>query len=97
MQYVGSCTTTFKMRYANYKSCQKRHAAGKKVPQASFHKHFRQRGHRGKEDWEFILIDEGADEISLRKKESFWQHKLNSFKPEGLNKKFVAIKLGKDF
>ena len=41
------------------------------------------------DDWEFILIDKAADLMSVRKKESFWQHKLNTFMPKGLNERFV--------
>ena len=56
-----------------------------KVQQAHFHDHFCQEGHHGIEDWSVKLIDQ-AD---VRLKESFWQHKLNTFVPNGLNERYV--------
>ena len=44
-------------------------------------------------DWKLKLIDQADDEKSLRVKESFWQHKLNTFVPNGLNEKEVYIPL----
>ena len=89
MQYVGSCTTPFRQRFANYKSCFKR-SAKQVVPQASLHRHFRQSNHKGTNDWEFVLIDEAPDLDTVRKKESFWQYKLNVFQPDGLCEKTVS-------
>ena len=83
-QYVGSCTTKFRLRFNNYKSCNKHHLE-KNVPQQNLHNHFDQPGHNGFSDFEFILIDQGDNEISVRKREKFWQHKLNTFLPHGLN------------
>ena len=84
VQYVGSCTTPFRKRFANYKSCYNRHRA-QTVPQQNLHNHFDLPGHNGLEDWEFILIDQADNEASVRKKERFWQYKLNTFLPNGLN------------
>ncbi|WP_430731992.1 GIY-YIG nuclease family protein [Acinetobacter baumannii] len=83
-QYVGSCTTKFRLRFNNYKSCNKSHTQ-KIVPQQSLHDHFDQPGHSGFTDWEFILIDQGNSEMSVRKRERFWQYTLNTFLPNGLN------------
>ena len=57
----------------------------KKYAQEKFHKHFCQEGHKGIEDWEVILIDSAHSEKSLRSKELFWQYKLKTFHPDGLN------------
>jgi len=81
---VGSCTTKFRLRFNNYKSCQFRHLT-KNVPQQNLHNHFDLSGHNGMSDFEFILIDQGSDEKSVRKKERFWQYKLQTFLPKGLN------------
>ena len=83
-QYVGSCTTKFRLRFNNYKSCNDRHKC-KIVPQQNVHNHFDQEGHHGFSDWEFILIDQGSDLECVRKRERFWQYKLNTFLPNGLN------------
>ena len=88
VQYVGSCSTAFRLRFNNYKSCNNRHRA-KKVPQQHLHDHFDLPGHNGREDWEFILIDKGDSKSSVRQKEKFWQYKLKSFLPNGLNDREV--------
>ena len=87
-QYVGSTCPEFRERYGNYKSCQKRHLY-ESVPQQRFHEHFSQPGHNRFSDFKFVLIDQGKDEISARKREKFWMYKLNSFIPYGLNDREV--------
>ena len=62
-----------------------------KIEQASFHDHFCQAGHSGISDWSLKLINQADDETSLRVKESFWQHKLKTFVPNGLNEREVYI------
>ena len=42
-------------------------------------------GHCGIDDWEIILIDKGRNKHESRKKEFFWQYKLDTFVPHGLN------------
>ena len=64
------------------KNCSK---LDKKYAQEKFHHHFCQEGHKGIADWEVRLIDSAFCEKSLRKKELFWQFKLNTFHPHGLN------------
>ena len=90
-QYVGSCTTKFRMRFNNYKNCYKKHQIGQIVPQQSFHNHFNQDTHNGIDDWEFTIIDQGSCLETVRKKESFWQDTLNTFSPFGLNEKNVSL------
>ena len=89
-QYVGSCTTKFRLRFNNYKSCHKRHK-NSSVPQQQLHNHFDEPGHSGFEDWEFTLIDQGRDLESVRKSERFWQYKLDTFLPNGFNDCEVAM------
>ena len=57
----------------------------KKFAQEKFHNHFCQEGHGGIADWEVRLIDSAFSEKSLRSKELFWQYKLKTFHPHGLN------------
>ena len=42
-------------------------------------------------DFDFILIDQGSDLNSVRRRERFWQYKLKTFIPEGLNDREVVI------
>ena len=97
MQYIGSTITKMRLRVNNYKSQQKtyQHRAdegtletGHKIQQKSLHAHFsKENGHCGVEDWKFTLIDQAPNEIELRKRELFWQHRLRTFVPEGLNER----------
>ena len=57
----------------------------KPVPQAGLFEHFLQNDHHGMEDWEFQVIDKSWNLNKLRERESFWQHKLQVFIPQGLN------------
>ena len=99
-QYCGSTVTKCRTRLNNYKSKFRKYEASflnntlenmTKIEQASFHDQFCQAGHSGISDWSLKLIDQADDETSLRVKESFWQHKLNTFVPNGLNEREVYI------
>ena len=90
IQYVGSCTTKFRLRFNNYKSCNRRHISNV-VCQEKLHSHFDSSGHNGFSDFQFTLIDQGSDPNSVRKREMFWQYKLNTFLPNGLNECEVFI------
>ena len=57
----------------------------KKYAQEKFHQHFCQEGHEGIPDWDIRLIDTAFSEKSLRSKELFWQYKMKTFDPDGLN------------
>ena len=48
-------------------------------------------GHCGIDDWEIILIDKGRNKQETRKKELFWQYKLDIFVPHGLNERVVDL------
>ena len=56
-----------------------------KFAQEKFHNNFCQKGHKGIEDWDIRLIDSAFSEKSLRCKEQFWQYRLKTFHPDGLN------------
>ena len=83
-QYVGSTSTPFRLRINNYKACYRRFRSGSSVPQMDFFRHFSEEGHHGfLEDICVTIIDKlvGGDRI----RESFWQHKLDTVTPQGLN------------
>ena len=58
------------------------------VTQADFHRHFELAGHHGfMEDVKVQVIDRIFGESRVR--EGFWQFKLDSFAPKGLNVRLV--------
>ena len=48
-------------------------------------------GHSGINDWEIILIDKGRNKQKTRKKELFWECKLDTFVLHGLNERVVDL------
>ena len=42
-------------------------------------------------DWESTLIDQTESVDNLRRRESFWQYELDTFQPNGLNERDVAL------
>ena len=63
----------------------------KKVKQESFHAHFKAGLHQGESDWEVRLIDQGFSVDDVRRGESYWQHELDTFQPNGLNEREVPL------
>ena len=61
------------------------------VKQALFHAHFEDDKHHGMSDWEITLIDQTESVDNLRRRESFWQYELDTFQPNGLNERDVAL------
>ena len=61
------------------------------MKQKSFNAHFIEANHNDEDDWEVKLIDQTDNAEDLRKRESFWQHKLETFQPYGLNEHEVAL------
>ena len=61
-----------------------------------FHEHFTQSNHCGEDDWAVTLIDhyKGEDINGLREIELEWQHKLSTFKPNGLNDREALFEYG---
>ena len=54
-----------------------------KVKQESFHARFADGAHSGEDDWEVGLIDQSDSTEDFRKRESFWQHELDTFQRNG--------------
>ena len=96
-QYIGSTSTKFQFRFNNYKSqfnayqrqLEAENHSVKVIPQAHLFSHFLQEGHNGMDDWEFQLIDKSHNLKQVRERESFWQFKLDTFLPKGLNDRTV--------
>ena len=91
-QYIGSNITDFRYRFNNYKSAFRKISRSVKAPnvnQLHFHQHFKLPEHNGMDDWRVTLIDRADNRKELRRRESFWQYKLNTFFPHGLNERNV--------
>ena len=87
-QYVGSTSTSFRAKFNNYKSASRKFSGGVLVRQAELFRQFTEAGHHGLlEDVSFQIIDRIFR--ASRHKEGFWQFRLQSFMPEGLNARFV--------
>ena len=66
---------------------------GKLIPQANCFSHFFEGNHNGKFEVRVKMID-GADNVfSLRRKELFWQYRLGTFLPKGLNERAADVEL----
>ena len=66
---------------------------GKLIPQANFFSHFFETNHRGKFDVTIKIIDGAENVFSLRRKEVFWQYRLGTFLPRGLNERAADVEL----
>ena len=63
----------------------------KKFKEEPFHANIAATVHSGEEDWEVTLIDQSDSTQVLRKKESLWEYELDTFQPNGLNERDVAL------
>ena len=94
--------TKFRQRFNVYKSYFRSYARrrdqgtldrGKIIPQANFFSHFFEAGHNGKFDVTIKIIDGAENVFSLRRKELFWQYRLGTFLPRGLNERAADVEL----
>ena len=101
-EYVGSTKTKFRQRFNVYKSYFRSYARkhnegtldrGKPIPQANFFSHFFESHHRGKFDATIKIIDGAENVFSLRRKELFWQYRLGTSLPRGLNERAADVEL----
>ena len=103
-KYVGSTTTKFRQRFNVYKSYHRTYARKYNdgsldrgrilpVPQANFFAHFFGEGHQGAFSVSVKIIDGAHDVFSVRRKELFWQYKLGTFIPNGLNERAADVEL----
>ena len=59
--------------------------------QEQFHSDFNSEGHNGMEDWKITIFDRAENVLKLRRRESYWQHRLDMFISNGLNERFPSI------
>ena len=75
------------MRLNNYKSVHKSFKSKNRETQKLFQGHYIQDYHEGKDDRQFTLIDQCTTNAELRKRQLYWQHRLKTFFPNGLNER----------
>ena len=94
-QYVGSTITLFCSHLNNYESEARKvsevYLNNCNIYQEQLHHHFNSEGHNGMQDWKITIINRAKSVLELRCRESYWQHSLDSFIPNGLNEHFVSI------
>ena len=61
------------------------------VNQEQFYRHFNFEGHNGMVDWKIAIIDSAENVFELSCRENYWQHRLDTFVPNGLNERFIGI------
>ena len=61
------------------------------MKQESFNAHFIDVSHNGEDDREVRLFDQTDNVQELRKRESFWQHELDTFQPTGFSEPEVSL------
>ena len=61
------------------------------VYQEQFNYHFNSEEHNGMEDWKITINDGVKIVLELRGRESYRQHRLDTFIPNGLNERFAGI------
>jgi len=91
---VSSASTSFRLRFNNYKCQYRKHISGSTVTQASLFAHFAQTSYNGM-DWEFVLIDQAENLPLVRRKESFWQYISIPFHLMGLMSVMLRWILGR--
>ena len=89
--YIKPDNLNCRSRFNNFKSAQRNFIKGNTVKQALFHTNFEDDKHHGMSDLEIILIDQTESADNLRRRESFWQYDFDTFQPNGLNERDVAL------
>ena len=88
IQYVGSTSTKFRLRFNNHKGRIRAHSrllVNEKLRDDLIYQHFNSPGHNGLDDVSAQLIDKVANEKDLLDKEGQWAYRLKCLKPHGLN------------
>ena len=88
LQYVGSTSTKFRLRFNNHKSRLRAHSRKCNIDKESddfVYKHFHGPGHHGLRDVSVQIIDKVHNNEKMFIKEGEWAYRLQTLKPEGLN------------
>ena len=71
--------------------CEQELFENKKVKQESFHAYFTEGLRKGESNRQLRLMDQAVGVDDLRRRESYWQHTLDIFQPDGLNMREVVL------
>ena len=85
------CVEDFRPRFNNYRCGHSNFLKRKILKQESFNAHFIDVSHNGEDDREVRLFDQTDNVQELRKRESFWQHELDTFQPTGFSEPEVSL------
>ena len=85
IHYVGSTVDRFRLRWNNYKSCQRKAADGRTPNQNYFYEYFLSAGHNGLRNGCEIIFIENTDSPDSTKREFFWMKVLKTIAPLGFN------------
>ena len=88
LQYVGSTSTKFRLRFNNHKSRLRAHSRKSNIDKESddfVYKHFHGPGHHGLRDVSVQIIHKVHNNDKLVIKEGEWAYRLQTLKPVGLN------------
>ena len=99
--YLISCKTFHKQyteileeiraRFNNYRCAPRNYHKNMKVKLELFIAHFVDGVHSDEGDWQLRLIDQSDSTEELGRGESFCQHELHTFQPNGLNEREIAL------
>ena len=85
---VEKAKTKFRYRFNNYESKHRAFRKGnQKVPQKGFHAHHWLDGHSRIDDSNFVIFEQCETHEHLKEREIFWENRLKTFYPIGLNEK----------
>ena len=57
--------------------------------QEQFHRYVNSEEHNEMENWKIAIIDRNKNVLELRRRQSYTQHRLDTFTSNGLNERFV--------
>ena len=85
LQYLGSTTDPFRLRWNNYKDNNRKAERGKEHMQVDLFEHFASNGHNGfLKDCTITLFDK-TDGANPTRREKYWRRVLKTVSPYGLN------------
>ena len=91
--YFGKAKIKLCYRFDHYKSKDRAFRKdNRQVPQKLFHTHYCLDDHSGNEDWDFVIFEKCETHAQLKERETFWQYRLKTFYPIGLNENYINTK-----